>query len=460
MQALTQELERSFEAFLSRQGGSTTGAGASAMSSIVSSSSSSGNNGHELRRTARRLERSLTQMEAYCCCQQDVGYSSIDQEILQHASHLLADILTLDEDKRTIVDQQDWMHQDILQLYEQACVSAVHLLSLVGLEDAHVDALLDRVGEELYKQNSPSYSPLLVSLMKLLDRHLQETPILPLLSDQDSIWLTTIMTTKCIKDLKTPTTMADEGSFAMRSFLVHFLRHICSLKDDHDTIHDWYKMQVMDATTPEDAAHETNSFFRQLETLGQETLESVLDLLIDTTSITTILNHAASAMTMVEVLEKGFGLSFVKNLRSLFVGLVNAVVQHKSDQALDLVLPLAQKVLKTTAARDDKAVQHAASMILYLTLGHEGVTEDASFLLEQVCSNNIIPSALLASLLLPTAGDAKETIMRLVQACPTTNSPWNHIIARKIPATQGRPIDTADRVLQVYAHQYVPTNNK
>ena len=148
-------------------------------------------------------------------------------------------------------------------------------------------------------------------------------------------------------------------------------------------------------------------------------------------------------------LEQGFGLSFADNLRSLFIGLVNSVVEHPHNQGYDLILPLASKVLPTTA-RDDKPARHAATMVLYLALGHDGLTDDASFLLE-LCPD-FVPSVLLTSLLLPTAGDTKEACSRLVTACPA-DSPWNHIIARKIPIT-GHPVDVADRALQIYAQQY------
>jgi hypothetical protein len=453
---MTHELESAFDAFLSRRG-----RGDSGTSSIVSASSSSaGNsNGHERRRTARRLERILSQMEAYCI-HEHTGYTALDQEILQETSPLFVEILTVEEDKRAMsADQHDWINEEVSQLYAQASISAVHLLSLVELDDHLVDGLLNRVGEELFLQQQSPYSTLLVSLMKLLHRQLDERPSLPLLSSHDCLWLVTTMTDKCITDLKTSVTDEQGGALAMRCFLIHVLRHMASLKEEHETMHDWCKAHLV-AVDPADVVRETTSFFQHLATLGEETLESVLDLIVDKADIDTILNHASSALTMAGILEKSFALSFVKTMRSLFVGLVNAIVHHhnhhQSHQSLALILALASKVLPT-AAHDDKAVQQAAGLVLYLALGHEGITEDVAFLLD-FCSE-YIPSALLASLVLPTGGNnAKETTVRLVQSCPMT-SPWNHIIGRKIPITDN-PIESSDRILQTYAHQFVPAMHK
>lgn len=450
MQAMMHELESAFDAFLSRQ------RGASGTSSIVSASSSSGGNstGHERRRTTRRLERSLSQMEAYCL-QEHTGYTALDQEILQETSSLLVEILTVEENKRAMsADQQDWINEEVSQLYAQASISAVHLLSLVDLDDHHVDALLNRVGEELFQQQQSPYSTLLVSMMQLLHRQLDERPSLPLLSSHDCLWLVTTMTEKCITDLKTSVPDEQSGALGMRCFLIQFLRHMTSLKEEHETMHDWCKAHLV-VGDPADVVQETTSFFRYLATLGEETLESVLDLMVDTADIVTILNHASSALTMAGILENSFALSFVKTMRSLFVGLVNAVVQQNYHQSLDLILALTRKVLPT-AARDDKAVQQAAGLVLYLALGHEGVTDDVTFLLD-FCSD-YIPSALLASLVLPTRGNANETTVRLVQTCPIA-SPWNYIIGRKIPIAD-HPIDSADRALQTYANQFVPAIHK
>ena len=441
MQALAHEVEVAFEAFLSNRVGGNGNA------SIVSTSSSSGGNcnGHEDRRTVRQLQRSLAKMEAYAF-HVEVEYSSIDQEILQEATHVLVDIVTVDENLRMQPDHHGWIGQEATQLYEQGCVVAVHLLSLTRLQETHVDVLLDRVTEELFQQTSQPYSPLLVSLMQLLHQHLQLCPILPLISTKDILWLVSLVTTRCIRDIKTTT--STEGPFAMRCFLLHFLRHITSLKEDHETMREWHE-KVLFESGSEDASHESMSFFRDLINLGEETLESVLDLVAEKSDVVHVIHQAASALTMVDILEDGFGLCFADNLRSLFVGLVNCIVEQPHDQGYDLILPLARKVLPTTA-HDDKPIHHAATMVLYLALGYNGLPDDASFLV-QFCSD-VVPSVLLTSLLLPTAGDTKEVCSRLVTACPA-DSPWNHIIARKIPIT-GHPVDAADRVLQIYAQQY------
>jgi hypothetical protein len=390
-------------------------------------------------------------MEAYVF-HDEARFTSIDQEILQEATHVLVDIVTVEENLRIISDHRDWMGQEVTQLYEQGCVIAVHLLFLIGLQDTHVDVLLDRVSEELFQQNAAPYSPLLVLLMQLLHQHLQINPVLPVLSTDDSLWLVSLMTTRCIRDLKTRS--SDDGPFAMRSFLVHFLRHLATLKEDHETIEEWHEKALQESNLG-DVPHQCVSFFRDLISLGEETIESVLDLVADMTDVASIIDQAACALTMVDVLEEGFGLHFADNLRSLFVGLVNSIVQHPHDQSSALLLPLARKVLPT-AAHDDKLVHDAAAMVLYLTLGHDGLSDDSSFLVE-FCSN-YVPSALLASLLLPTAGDAKETHSRLVNASPA-DSPWNRIIARKIPIAR-HPVDATDRALQVYANQYAGGNTE
>jgi hypothetical protein len=441
MQALAHEVELAFEAFVFQR------MGESGTASIVSSSSSSGGNcnGHKHRRAVRQLQRSLSKMEAYAF-HEEAQHTAIDEEILEEATHVLVDIVTVDESLRILSDHHDWMGQEVVQLYEQGCVIAVHLLSLTGLHDTHAVALLDRVSEEIFKQSAPPYSPLLVSLMQLLHNHLQLFPNLPLLSTKDSIWLVSLATTRCIRDLRAR--VVDDGPFAMRCFLAHFLRHIASLKDDHESMREWHEKVLLEFGT-EDASRQSVSFFCNVISLGEETLESVLDLVADKADAASIIHQAASALTMVDILENGFSLSFEENLRSLFVGLVNFIVQQPHDQGYDLILPLARKILPTVA-RNDKPVHQAAAMALYLALGHEGLTDEADFLVK-FCSE-CVPSALLTSLLLPTAGDTKEMCKRLVTVCPV-DSPWNYIIARKIPIT-GHPVDVADRALQIYAHQY------
>ena len=437
MQSLTHDVQVAFDDFFAQRSGA---------SSIVSGSSSSGDNsdGHEHRRMVRRLERSLSRMEAFAFnC--EAQFTAIDQDILQEATHLFVDIVTIEDSVRKFADQQDWIQQEGAQLYEQCCVIAAHLLSLTRLQDAHVDALLDRVSDELFQQKTPPYSTLLVALLQLLHQHLEVRLTLTSLSTQDCLWYVSFVTTKCINDLKSLSTC--KGPFAMRCFLVHFLRHLVSLKEENETMLEWYNAWI--SSYSDDVSNESKLFFNDLKTLGEETLESVLDLLGETSDLESVLDQTTSALALVEILEVGFALDFEKNLRSLFVGFVNSIVQNQHKHGLTLTMRLARRILPTTD-RDNKAVQNAAAMVMFMLLEHDGDADGARDLIG-FCSE-FIPSALLTSILLPTTLDSKTIMSSLLDACPT-DSPWNHIIARKIP-TNCRPVDATDRALQAFSHRF------
>lgn len=553
MQALSRELEHALEAFFvsyehQQQGTTPTRtiagassapaqhAGASVSSSLVASSISSScisqqqqqhpygavnnnsnSHSHQVRRAARRLERSLTQMELFWFQEQastisisDHATTRLDQDLLQDVTTpFLVKLLTCN---------------DVLAL-QQASTSALRLLSLVVLEDdSHVDALLDRLGYELMTTTTSSYSPFLMGLMQLLDRHLHERAavagtsmllLLPLLAARDAQALVSFCVTKCVNDLVGMQQQQNDhaaGCLALRSLLVHFLRHVVHLapanqeqeRDGAPTMRDWWMQQLLMENQQHGAADEhaitamiraeTNKFFRQLETLGQETLESVLDILVDSnttgTSLETILAYSTAALELAHVLENDFDLhgSFDTTKQSLLVSLTETIVASSSSRqqpnadpgmvpaALELLVSLAKEVLSTgtSSACHDNGVQKAVTMILFLSLNTshcDGMTEDLELLWMATTGNastqpngdDSLPlSLLLTTLLLPTSAGSnwKESAARLIvatgehQQTQSRSSPWHHIVSRKIAPSGGGSAGGVDGILKEYAAKY------
>jgi hypothetical protein len=367
----------------------------------------------------------------------------------------------------------------------------------------------------------------------LLNRHLQErscassgnnTNLLPLLVARDAQALVTFCVTKCVDDLIAMQQQNDHavaGCLALRSLLVHFLRHVvhlAAINDDQQQqqldasganppamMREWWMQQLFMDNQHGAAADEhgiaatiraeTNQFFRQLETLGQETLESVLDVLVDSSnstnnvSLETILSYSTAALELTHVLENDFELhgSFDTTKQSLLVSLTEIIVVQLANTirhdnpgmvpaALELLVSLAKQVLATgTTASHDKSVQNAVTMILYLSLNnsHGSMTEDLESLWVAITSNSVSPqqqskdsdslplSLLLTTLLLPTSAgnNWKESAARLIvstageqQQAASCSSPWHHIVSRKIaPSGSG---GGADGILQAYARKY------
>jgi hypothetical protein len=447
MQGLTQEVYHSFEAFYAFK---AEGSGTRNFSTD-SISNSTNAKAHELRRIMRRLERSLSQLEAYCYTN-DLKLTFEEQQILQEATPILLGIATAESIQCLKSGLMDWMHDETIQIQENLFVISIKLLFLVEMEDSDADALLDRLGEELFRQQTASYSTSLVELMKLLHLRWKNYSLIPNISDDDCLWLVTIMTRKLINELKLVT--HEREDFVLCNLLTDFLQHLTCVAKVYQSMRDWYASCIASpngSVSPE----EIETFFVDLNTLGQELIESLLDLCGTDDANEFILSQAESTVALAEVLELGFQLNFGKHLRSLFVALVNTCIDRRIENASSILISIARKVLISLDSLDH-SVKNAAAMLLYITLNSHEKTQDLSFLYE--ACQDYLPSVLMTSLILPIAGDVEETQLRLVQLCPKS-SPWNSIVARNVTIPDIVKTHT-DKALQNFVCKYAPFSKK
>lgn len=477
MQSLNRDLQESLEAFVM--------AGETAASS------------HQHRRAARRLEQCLTSVQEYWfgnnTTESTTTTSSSDQTILQEdATPLLVDILLAEPQEETATNaggtvattsNSSWMMQDVQEAYQASCIMACRVLSLCCMSPEHVDALLERIANLLLAQQ-PQQKQATTHLMQLVHRQLQgHTPIL--LTAQESTGLVNFLLNHCVDNLKRQYTSAaaaaSDGPLflsAMQALCLDLLLHIVRLHEEEVEA-----SKTGDMTPPPSIREWWSSFYDDggamcahvwslLQSLGDETMESVLDKLATAGTaqplMDDILECACTAVELIQVLEQGFGLLF--QARSLFLGLTQRVAPQTATMAANtaaswfaLLLALVRKVLhdeNTTAAtnNDDASLQQAASVVLYMSLSQmdDSQEDDISFLLEY-CGKDItaLPAALLTTLLLPTRGNSglqQQVVSSLLSSSSSqsgTSSPWNHVVARKL--------GDGGRTVQAYKRQFAVT---
>lgn len=472
MQALSNELEQSLQNIFFLGSQDPASSPSSRNPTIVSASdgSSSSKNRRDVGRAIRCLERNLAKIEDFWFQQQrrEGGHLSVDQECLQHHTAPLLIAVLRDLDINPLVASfQEWMYQDIFQLFGQACVAASRILTLVDLNDEQVESLVDCAATEMSTQeNNPPYSPFLISLLELLNQYLQHRPILPSISSEESLRLVSFLTSKCLNDLNTPYG-AEAGCTAMRSFLVHMLQHVATIKSQEvsKSAHEWWIGQLVgNGSSTDDIICEASLSLRQLETFGKEFLEFLRDSIIlhrfeEEIESSTILLQMNTAVNLVDILQIDLDLGiqvFEKQCRCLFVEFTNAAVQHENPKTLDILLRLGKKVLIHNKV--DSATQRASALLLYkyLLLGNRnGVMQDVNFLVE-ACSkfstDPWIQSGILTCVLLPTDANSKQLVAQMVQNVDPS-SPWSVLLASKLPHNE-QPVDIEDRILSAFVSRH------